>query len=238
MRQVLALMVLPLLWGCGPRITVPPLALGEFSRTEEAGNYPLPDYRIEPGDTIQIRYTFHPDMTQEVIVRPDGKISAHMVGEIIAAGMTTTQVEQILIERTSDRLRSPEVVVGISRFGEKTQTVYVGGEVGKPGAVSYRRGLTPLQAIVTAGGFLTTARTDSIILVRAGEGMDKDLLGRKLGLADMIADAGKEPLRLAPYDVLFVPRSPIAEANLWVRQHITELIPFLGKVGAGYRGGF
>jgi protein involved in polysaccharide export with SLBB domain len=121
--------------------------------------------------------------------------------------------------------------VDITRFGEKN--VFVGGEVGKPGLVPYREGLSPLQAITAAGGFRTTARTDSVILVRTGEG--DAFVSRKLNLAATVTDGIKEPISLAPHDVLYVPRTPIADANLWVEQHITGLFPFLGNIGAGYR---
>jgi polysaccharide export outer membrane protein len=145
--------------------------------------------------------------------------------------MTPEQLETLLVGRTADQLRTPEVVVGITRFGEKN--VFVGGEVGKPGLVPYRKGLTPLQAIIAAGGFRTTARTDSVILIRTGEG--DAFVSRKLNLATMVTDGIKEPISLAPHDILYVPRTEVSEANLWVDQYITRMIPFLGNVGASYR---
>ncbi len=223
--QWVALFVLPILWGCGAPITVPALAPEEISTIEAAGNYPHLGYRIEQGDTVLIKYTFHPEMDQEEIVRPDGKITAKMVGEITAAGMTTTRLEKLLVERTSDRLRNPEVVVSISNFAERS--IYVGGEVGKPGTVPYRKGLTPLQAIIAAGGFIRdTAQIDSVILVRVGES-DNNFISRKLNLAEAITDGIKESLYLAPHDIVYVPRTGIANAGLWVKQHFTDLFPFI-----------
>jgi polysaccharide export outer membrane protein len=231
LQTVTLFIILPLLWGCGAPITVPPLSLEEIPRIEAAGNYPHQIYRIEPGDTIRIQYTFHREMDQEDVVRPDGKIAVKLVGEIMVSGMTPEQLETLLVGRTADQLRNPEVVVGITRFGEKN--VFVGGEVGKPGLVPYRKGLTPLQAIIAAGGFRTSARTDSVILVRTGEG--DAFVSRKLNLATMVTDGIKEPISLAPHDILYVPRTEVSEANLWVDQYITRMIPFLGNVGAGYR---
>ena len=226
----LALVGLSMLWGCGPEIKVPPLTMADVSRMQAVANYPHETYRIETGDTIQIRYTFHPEMNQEEVVRPDGKITATMVGDLNVVGMTPGELAQLLIERTSDRLRDPEVAVEVTRFSEKT--VYVGGEVGKPGTIPYRRGLSPLQAILAAGGFRDTARLDSIILVRA-DGQENDFISRKINLEEVIVDGTKEPIALAPHDVIFVPKTPIANANVWVRQYITDLVPFLrGNVGA------
>ncbi|MGB4782143.1 polysaccharide biosynthesis/export family protein [Candidatus Methylomirabilis sp.] len=231
LQTLTVFIVLPLLWGCGTPITVPPLSLEEIPRIEAVGNYPHQIYRIEPGDTVRIQYTFHREMDQEDVVRPDGKIAAKLVGEIGASGMTPEQLQALLVGRTADQLRNPEVVVSITHYGEKN--VFVGGEVGRPGLVPYRRGLSPLQAIIAAGGFKTTARLDSVILIRTREG--DEFVSRKLNLAATVTDGIKEAISLAPHDVVYVPRTPIAEANLWVAQHITELIPFVGKAGATSR---
>jgi protein involved in polysaccharide export with SLBB domain len=219
-------------WGCAVPINVPPLASEEIPQFAKAGNYPDKEYRIEPGDAIQIRYTYHPDMNladaaekgRGTVVRPDGKITAVMVGEIAVAGLTIAELEKLLVERTSDRLRNPEVVVTIASFAERN--IYVAGEVGRPGTVPYRKGLSPLQAIVAAGGFLDTAQKDSVILVRTG-GSENNLISRKLNLAEAITDGVKEPVFLAPHDVVYVPKTSIAEADLWVKQHVTELFGFL-----------
>jgi protein involved in polysaccharide export with SLBB domain len=224
-RAIAFLLILPLVAiGCGSAVTVPSLTPDEVPHFDAAGNFPHHVYRLEPGDAIQIRYTFHPDMNQEVVVLPDGKITARLIGEIAVSGMTTTQLEKLLAERTSDRLRDPEVVVTVTKFVEKT--VYIGGEVEKPGAIPYRKGLSPLQAIIAAGGFRTGAQTDSVILVRA-PGPDEKFITRKLNLAEVVANGIKEPIYLAPHDVVYVPRTSIAEADLWVKQHVTDLLPFL-----------
>jgi polysaccharide export outer membrane protein len=246
--RALAFIIFPILWGCGAPITIPAISPGELAQLEVAGNFPHHIYRIEPGDTLQIRYTFHPEMnlgvrsdtdkSGGVVVQPDGKIAVPLAGEISVAGMTTTELEKLLVERTSDRLRDPEVVVSIVSFAEKN--VYVGGEVGKPGMIPYRKGLSPLQAIIAAGGFLNSGQKDSVLLVRTG-GSANNFVSRKLDLAEVIRDGVKEPIYLAPHDVVYVPKTAVAEADLWVQQNITEIIgPFLGlgpRVGMGFRFG-
>jgi polysaccharide export outer membrane protein len=211
-------------WSCGAPINVEPLAPTDIPVLQAAANYPHEHYVIVPDDALQIRYTFHPEMNQDIVVQPDGKITASLVGQIIVAGMTTQALEELLAKKTSDQLRNPEVVVSITRFAERS--VYIGGDVGKPGMIRYRKGLTPLQAIIAAGGLLDSARTDSVILVRAGDS-GRDYVSRRLNLQESITDGNKEPIFLAPHDVVYVPKTGIAEANLWVRQHITELLPFL-----------
>jgi protein involved in polysaccharide export with SLBB domain len=222
-------LVFPFLWGCGRPITVPLLTPDQVANVEAAGNYPERNYHLEPGDTIKIAYPFHSDMNQDgAIIQPDGKISATQVGEVVAGGLTTAELEKILVERTSDRLRNPEVVVTVSKFSDKS--VYIAGEVGKPGLVPYTKDITPLQAVVTAGGFKETAMIESVILIRPV--MNGDPITRKIDLATVLTEGNKELVRLAPHDIVYVPKTAIAEADLWVKQHLTDLVPFVRGVGA------
>jgi protein involved in polysaccharide export with SLBB domain len=207
--------------GCA--ITVPELTPEDVPKLKAAGNFPEDVYRIEPNDTLSIRYPFHQEMNQDAIVEPDGKIMATRIGRITAAGLTTGELEKLLKEKTSDRLRDPEVVVTIQKFSDKT--IFVGGEVGKPGTIPYVKGMTPLQAVIAAGGFLPTGRLDSVILVR-GTDSEQRYIARTLDLEKPLAKGPAEPLFLAPHDIIFVPRTRIANANLWVKQHIVDLLPF------------
>jgi protein involved in polysaccharide export with SLBB domain len=142
----------------------------------------------------------------------------------VVAGLTTEELRRRLVEATSAQLREPEVVVRIAKFGEKT--VYVGGEVNKPGLVAYARGLTPLQAVIAAGGFRDTARLDSVVLVRADR-TRQDVMTRRLDMNAVLNSGAQEPLELAPSDLVYVPATGVAQANVWVRQHITDMLPFL-----------
>jgi protein involved in polysaccharide export with SLBB domain len=209
--------------GCGATISVPALTAEDIPKVKDAGNFPENVYRIEPNDTLSIKYPFHPEMNQDAIVEPDGKIMATRIGRVTVAGLTTVELETLLKEKTSDRLRDPEVVVTIQKFSDKT--IFVGGEVGKPGTIPYVKGMTPLQAVITAGGFLATGRLDSVILVR-GTDSEARYIARTLNMEQTIGEGTREPLFLAPHDIIFVPRTRIANANLWVKQHIVDLLPF------------
>ena len=112
--------------------------------------------------------------------------------------------------------------MSIIKFSDKQ--VYVGGEVGRPGFVPYRRGMTALQAIMAAGSFLDTARLDSVIVIR-DSGDPSGSIARTINLQEVVTGGQREPLQLAPHDVLFVPRTGVANANVWVRQHIKEMMP-------------
>ena len=223
-------------WACGAPINVQPLTTQDVSSLQSLGKNHDENYVILPGDTLQIRYTSHPEMNQDAAVQPDGKITASLLGPIAVGGMTTARVGQLLVEKVSDQLRNPEVIVNITRFAERN--VYVGGEVKKEGMVRYRKGLTPLQAIIAAGGLTESARADSVILVRRTGDSEDETISRKLNLAGSIAE-GREMILLAPEDIVYVPMTSIAEANVWVRQHITDLFPFFrSTAGVTYRAGY
>jgi len=203
-------------------ITIPPLSEADIPEMDAAANFPPERYRLEPGDAIQIRYTHHPEMSQDDMVRPDGKINAKLVGPIEVAGLTKNELAKMLEQRTADQLKDPEVVISVTRFSDKL--VYVAGEVARPGTVPYRKGLTPLQAITASGGFRDTAHYESVILVRTGGSEDK-FIARKLDLVQTTNTGMQEPIALAPHDFIFLPRTNIADANIWMRQHVTDMIP-------------
>jgi polysaccharide export outer membrane protein len=169
---------------------------------------------------------------KETIVPPDGKITLPVVGEVIVTDKTTAELEKFLVKHISDRLRNPEVVVSVTHFAPKT--VYVGGEVLKAGEIPYAKGLTPLQAIAAAGGFVETAKPDSVVLIRPEGEAPGQVLARTIDVAATLTTGAREPLALAPHDVIFVPRTSIANADLWVQQHISDLVPFFRGVGAGF----
>src|SRR5215813_926612 len=132
LTQVMLAMALAALAGCtSPPITVPPLTEADIGAMNAAANFPSEAYRLEPGDAIQIRYTHHPEMSQDDMVRPDGKINAKLVGPIEVAGLTKNELAKMLERRTADQLKDPEVVISVTRFSDKL--VYVAGEVARPG---------------------------------------------------------------------------------------------------------
>lgn len=222
------------LLGCSSKVStidIPPLASDDIYHMQIAANLPEQDYRVEPGDTLKIRYPYHPEMDQEAIVRPDGQITATLAEEIMVAGKTTREIRKLLIAQTGEYLRDPVVLVSVTGFAPKN--VYVAGEVKRPGAISYHPGLSPLQAVISVGGFLDTAKIDDVILIRVVAG--DELIARKLNLEETLVGNTQRSLPLAPHDVVFVPKTAIASAGVWVEQHITQLFPFIRGAGANYR---
>lgn len=187
-------------------------------------------YRLQVGDVLDVRFPFQPEMNSKVPVRPDGRITLEPTGEIKAAGLTPTELEELICQRSSSRLRNPEVRVIVTRVGE--QRVYVGGEVNRPGYVALRRGMTPLQAVLERGGFRPTARLDSVLLL--GRLSNGEFRASRMNLEQVVEEGVPERIRLRPNDVIYVPRTRIANVDLFVDQYVRGLIPSLPRVGAGY----
>jgi polysaccharide export outer membrane protein len=188
-----------------------------------------PTYRIQFGDELHVRFLYQPDMNEQVPVRPDGRISLVSTGQIEAVGLTPVDLEHLIAERSSGHLRNPEVTVIVTKLGE--QRVYVGGEVAQPGYVILRVGMTPLQAVLQTGGFRTTAKRESVLLLTPGT--DGRFSAARIDMKQVTDDGVPERVRLRPNDVVYVPRTWIADMDLVVDQYVRGLIPALPKVGVG-----
>jgi protein involved in polysaccharide export with SLBB domain len=185
------------------------------------------DYRLQIGDRLHIKFPYHDRMNQELPVRPDGKISLASTGELQAAGLTPLELSDVIREKSSARLRNPEVVVVVTQFGESR--VYVGGEVTKPGYVNLTEGMTPLQAVMAVGGFKDTAKMDSVLYVaRASDGSYQ---ASRIDLEDVVRNGVPETVRLSGSDLVYVPKTRIGNANQFVKQYIRDMLPVDSRAG-------
>jgi len=181
------------------------------------------NYKMVSYDLITIRFPFHPEQDPKapVSIRPDGQISLDGVGSVQAAGLTPDELGKQIAAKTSTRLRNPEVVVTVTQFAPRK--IYVGGQVKQPGIVQFQGDLTPLQAIFDRGGFTTEAQEDSVILIR-NAGSPEPIIGR-INLTQALEQGAPEKITLLTNDVIYVPMSGIGRADLWVKQHLRDIIP-------------
>lgn len=124
-------------------------------------------YIIGAEDVISIRVWHEPENSGQFIVRPDGKVSVPLVGEIQAAGMTPEKLSLNIAESLQRIMVHPEVTVGVERVNSKKY--YIQGEVNKPGSYPLVIDTTVLEALVNAGGFRDFANTKKIIILRGSE---------------------------------------------------------------------
>lgn len=187
------------------------------------------DYTLEEGDLIEVKVFAAPELDQTMTVRPDGRISFSPLGEFEAEGKTLDELDAAISDALAQDFAAPEVTVFVQKF--VNWNVYVGGEVDRPGIIPLVGPMTALMAVVHSGGFLDTAQTSNVVVLRKAEGG---------GMAVLTVDTrrvlkGEQPdLLLAPYDILYVPRSVISQVNIFVDQYIRRVLPFTLIGGANY----
>jgi polysaccharide export outer membrane protein len=133
-----------------------------------------PDYLLNPGDQIEIAVWKEPELTKTVIVRPDGKFSFALVGEVAAAGRTVPQIQTEVASRLQKYIPDPVVTAAVTTL--EGNRVYVIGQVTKPGAFPMNPRLNVLQALTVAGGMTPFANPDGIIVLRGGAGAKQRVL--------------------------------------------------------------
>lgn len=152
-RVVSALLIgmVVLVSGCA---STPGTTEGNDKDTNRFASYVEGDYRIGVDDRLQITVWRNPELSVTVPVRPDGKISAPLIGDVQAGGNTPTQVAAIIKDKLSAFIREPNVAVILTelRSHEFLSRVRVTGAVRAPRSMPYRQGMTVLDAVLEAGG--------------------------------------------------------------------------------------
>jgi len=110
------------------------------------------DYQLGPEDVLEVLVWKNADLSKVVTVRPDGRISLPLIGEVLAAGFTAAQVQEEVTTRLTDFYQDPPQVSLIVQEAN-SYVIYILGQVERPGQYSVKRGTTFLQAIALAGGF-------------------------------------------------------------------------------------
>lgn len=186
-------------------------------------------YRLGPGDELALRFLINSDLNSQVIVGPDGRGVFPLVSGVKVADLTVEQANQVLTEAYAQVLRAPQVEVLVNSYG--AAQVFVGGEVKEPGVKSVKGQLTPAQAVMSAGGALSTARTGRVVVIRQRPG--GRILMKTVDLKAYLAGGGAtgDGFAVLPGDLVFVPRSKISEVDLFVEQYIKGVLPFTPSFG-------
>ncbi len=125
---------------------------------------PSEDYTIGPQDVLNINVWKEPEISRTVPVRPDGKISLPLVGDIVANGLTPAQLEEKIAEKLSDYVSDPEVTVIVQAINSRKFNMV--GQIAAPGTYDLTRRLTVLDAIAQAGGPVDFAKVKKIYILR------------------------------------------------------------------------
>ncbi len=181
-------------------------------------------YRLQVGDVLALRLLLNPELNEDVTVRPDGHISTTVVSDVRAIGQTVPELTADLRRSYGKELKEPRLNVVVKSFAPTR--IYVGGEVNNPGEfIDVGPTLTLSQAIARAGGLkLSSADETRVFIVRRGPGDRPEYLSTTYQKV-MWANDPAADVRLAPYDLVYVPRSGISEVYKFFYQYFLQFVP-------------
>ena len=189
-----------------------------------------PQYTLYPGDQLDVIVQSAPELSRTLTVAPDGRITMPMASGIMAAGKTLPWIEQALRAELSKQLRDPTVAVTSRAFAP--QNIYVGGQVGQQGTYTLSGPIGTLEAIIMAGGFLPSAKTREVVVLRRAPngGLMMRVIDHKNGLKNKLNNrmgnirSYADNIQLRRGDIIFVPRSSLSEVGVFVQQ-IRDALP-------------
>jgi polysaccharide export outer membrane protein len=171
-----------------------------------AGLVSAPDYLIGPGDNLQIFVWGSPELSVQVPVRPDGRVSTPLVEDLMASGRTPSQLARDIEKALEPYIKDTVVTVMVNQFaGPYSQQIRVIGEATRPQALPYREHMTVLDVMIAVGGLTQFAAGNKATIVREVEGTRQQL---RVRLDDLVKDGDiSANIEMLPGDILIVPES-------------------------------
>ncbi|MBN2323614.1 MAG: polysaccharide biosynthesis/export family protein [Spirochaetes bacterium] len=186
--------------------------------------YTESEVKLNPGDILDIRFFYTPELNTVQTIRPDGKIALQLVGEVLAQGKTPLELKEQLHEQYKQHIKQLDITVIVQTFSNRR--VYVGGQVLTPGSVPMPGKLTALEAIMLAGGInLQNGSYENVLIIRFE---DNKWAGGMLNLKKVLEGEKVEQFCLEPQDIVYVPETRIVEVNRWIDQNIDRILPEIG----------
>jgi protein involved in polysaccharide export with SLBB domain len=186
-------------------------------------------YRIQVGDKLRIQSYYDTQLNQDVTVRPDGRVSLLLINDVNVTGSTTSEISRRLSNLYSEHIQSAKVTVSI--IESRKESVYIGGQVKLPSERPLNRPLTVLQAITMVGGFLPSANTNQVLVLRRQK--NGGFKTYQLDIDKVLVNQAPD-VYLKRYDVVYVPMSRIAHVGKFVNEYINQIIPKTIQVNATY----
>lgn len=214
----LVTVILPALSACANKYILP-----DLPPPSEAPNYYQSliedNYRIQIADKLTIQSYYDQQLNQNRTVRPDGRISLILIGEVDAVNKTPTALSAEIRKTYAEYLRDPDINVMVNEISPRR--MYIGGEVRIPSVQTIQGSLTLMQVITLSGGFKDTANFNQVLLLRhSGD----DLITHQID-TDKILTNEIPDVFLTENDVIFVPRTNIANLGLFVDQYVNKMVP-------------
>lgn len=164
------------------------------------------EYLIGPGDNLQVFVWRNPDLTTSVPVRPDGRISVPLIENVVAAGKTPSQLGDEIEGILKEFIQEPQVTIIVSGFvGPFAEQIRIVGEATSPQAISYRKDMSILDAMIQAGGLTEFAAGNRAVIVRKVDGQEHIY---RVRLNDLLRGGDVSAnVELIPGDVIIIPET-------------------------------
>ena len=161
------------------------------------------DYIIGPEDVLEISVWRNQDLSKVVAVRPDGRISLPLIGDVGAVGKTPSELTEEISEKLKEYKENPSVSIIVQQVN--SYAVFVLGEVAKPGKYPLKTKTTLLQGITIAGGFTEVAARNKVVIFRFGENGEGEQKIRASYDDIVLRDGVEQNIELKPGDTIVVP---------------------------------
>jgi len=163
------------------------------------------NYRIGPGDVLNVFVWHNTDLSAQMPVRPDGRISLPLIGDIVAAGTTPADLSAQIQDKLKAYVKDPLVTVIPTQFvGLFTRQVRVIGEAVQPRAIPYSASMTALDVMIAVGGLTKYADGNRAVLVRAIDGKQQSY---QVHLDSLVRDGDvSQNVAMQPGDILIIPQ--------------------------------
>ncbi len=180
----------------------------------------MPDYLIDFGDLLDIKFFNNERFNDSIRVRPDGRITLHRLGDFLVVGRTPGEVDKMITDAYAGIIKDPDVTVFVREFGQVE--LYVMGEVSRPGNYPYHANLTAAQAIAIAGGPTREAKMSSVLIIR----MESDqLIAARWDLDRLMSGHLKGGIPgVRAYDVIYVPRTFISKLGDFMTSYLPAIL--------------
>ncbi|MSR77317.1 MAG: hypothetical protein EXS63_03705 [Candidatus Omnitrophica bacterium] len=162
-----------------------------------------PEYSLSVGDILGIEVWHNPDLTRRVSVRPDGRISLPLAGDLDVVGISLIQLREMIADKLKDYIRNPQVTIAIEGFGGRKFIML--GEISSPGVYRFQESITLIEAVALAGGFTKESHHGKIMIIRGDIRKQQQVKIITVNAANILQRGMlTENLTILPNDIIFL----------------------------------
>ncbi|NQT89881.1 MAG: polysaccharide biosynthesis/export family protein [Candidatus Omnitrophica bacterium] len=183
-------------------------------------------YRVSSGDILEISVWQVEELHKEVVVRPDGRISFPLIGDVEVEGYTLDQIRSEIANKLTTYIKSPQVTVMVRDFGGKK--VVILGEIGTPGVLRFTQPIRIMEAMALAGSWADSAGLKNVLVIRGDYENYTEII--VVNVIDILKGKFKENIYLRKDDIVYFPRSFLGNVAYLIQQ----IAPLLGAAATYY----